>query len=235
MLMMAAQTALSLYSAFSGGSTAKAKARAETAIAKSQAQQQGVEAALANHLTMLSNKRITGKLDKAKATAQANLMRNRDAGMQQSFIKGIQDAETLGAMQAQMAGTDTGGSTMEAIETAMRLQQALGTQDMKDKHRQADYDGVMAVNGLQTDMLQSMDMTVHQGSRQVVMENRPTNDWAGAIANSGILNLANDAIGAFKSKAPSTGSANLPSSYGMQAPKTGFFSTGSRSQLTLGR
>lgn len=234
MYMTAAQTALSLYSAFSGGSTAKAKARAEAAIAKSQAQQQGVEAALANHLTMLSNRRITNKLDKAKATAQANLTRNRDAAVQQSFIKGIQDAETLGAMQAQMAGTDTGGSTMEAIETAMRLQQALGTQDMKDKHRQADYDGVMAINGLQTDMLQSMDMTVHQGSRQVVMENLPTNDWAGAIADSGILNLAGSALSSIRTKAPTTGSANLPSRHGLQAPKTGFFSTGSRSQLTLG-
>ncbi len=147
------------------GAANRRQADANTAQSKAKQAELNAQSELARQIQKINNDRVMRGADKAYTAAATNLTRNRAAMQQSNVMRQIAEAEAAGAYTAHTASKGIAGSSVEAIESTMRLRDALQEQLMTKAQGQADYDAVQTLAGIIPAGWQQQDMTVISGNQ----------------------------------------------------------------------
>ncbi len=147
------------------GAASRRQADANTAQSKAKQAELNAQSELARQIQKINNDRVMRGADKAYTAAATNLTRNRAATQQSNVLRQMADAEAAGAYTAHTASKGVGGSSVEAIESTMRMRDALKEQLTTKAQGQADYDAVQTLAGIIPAGWQQQDMTVISGNQ----------------------------------------------------------------------
>ena len=201
------------------GAASRRQADANTAQSKAKQAELNAQSELARQIQKINNDRVMRGADKAYTAAATNLTRNRAATQQSNVLRQMADAEAAGAYTAHTASKGVGGSSVEAIESTMRMRDALKEQLTTKAQGQADYDAVQTLAGIIPAGWQQQDMTVISGNQSAaasVPRVEQGYNYGAAIMQFGGL-LANLTSGG---KTGNSGQGLSPSSWGLK-PGTG--------------
>lgn len=236
-----ALTAAGMYSAnktagyAAGAAIATSKGQLE--VIKAETARSNAESGLQNHLNALNNSRKMKRMGKNLAAAQDAMFRMKDNRSANKLEQGIQQAEALGAMQAQLGFQGTGGASKDALEGSLRLRNARQDEDTKRNNRVLGYDSARQAAGLVSESMADLDMTVHAGTVSAAQLSPAVTggtNWAAAIGGSNILEGIGKLANAWGAKGPSQSTVSLSSNggWGLTPPANWGAST-SFANLTL--
>ena len=147
------------------GAASRRAVEEQTKQSKAKQAELNAQSELARQIQKINNDRVMRGADKAYTAAATNLTRNRAAMQQSNVMRQIAEAEAAGAYTAHTASKGIAGGSVEAIESTMRLRDALQEQLMTKAQGQADYDAVQTLAGIIPAGWQQQDMTVISGNQ----------------------------------------------------------------------
>ena len=206
---------------------------------------ENAKAGFANFMTSFNNNRQLKQFGKAQAAHNSNVANMKDQMTGNKLETALRQAESRGALAANMGFAGSTGASFDAIESSMRLRDARVNQNTKDNQNQLNYNAAQQSLGLIDNGLMGLDMSVNgggvNGSLATPAVTGGTNYMA-AIGNSDILKNLQKIGANWNSGSGVSGNSNLTGgglglktggSYGLNTPSssTSFFNLGNTSSV----
>jgi hypothetical protein len=137
-----------------------AQVDAQNAVIQAQNTMENAGAGLANFMTAENNRR---KLEAAGATVNAvtmSLARQRESQSDNRLEARLSEVEAAGAYAANASLAGVSGSSVDIIDSAMRLKAARAARYQARADAYADYDGLEQLSGIKAQQYTARDLTV---------------------------------------------------------------------------
>lgn len=115
-------------------------------------------ASASNMQRSIGNQVKLTKLGQQSNTMEENIARTADATVRGSISARLTAATQLGALSAQAAAAGTGGGSVEALKSALNIQQTNADEQRTTQATQQSYDAIMQRNGMQSQRYLALDL-----------------------------------------------------------------------------